>query len=72
MGGAATPVQRLITLFACCDHAEMLMQRETSPAGAKRYGCGVDAVSYSRSARYARRCGTIIGETDVTVGPLPT
>jgi hypothetical protein len=71
LGGAGMPVQRLTTLLAYCDHWLLLIGREASEAGAKRYGQPLSSrmVSNSSMVRYCLRYGTISCEIDVTVGP---
>jgi hypothetical protein len=68
-GGAAIPVQRLTTPLANWLHCELVIGRETSLSGEKRYGCGSPAVSNSSMSRSLRRYGVIIVEMVVIVGP---
>ena len=70
LGGAATPVQRLMMALAWADHADEVIAREESATGPKMYGASPGSVSKSSMRRYSFRYGTMTCETDVTVGPL--
>ena len=55
LGGAATPVQRLMMALAWADHADEVIAREESATGPKMYGASPGSVSKSSMRRYLLR-----------------